>query len=285
MAKDREVAEGTTFRLDTADVALEFGWHVESTRQTDEFKRDEVTIAVQYSPDDDISNIARWGTNREREVFGRDSVGKGERLRTWLAGPEVPRPADPNGFRGPKLRWSREKWLHKPTQEVVDNSDPRVPRTIDAAKKQSKIWYPIGNQANVDGGYYRRDMDMDTGAAAEPTYTATWNPKNSPAELLTQGTGGQAYWACVRHYQANYNEFQKEVKAATAAGALNERSRLRRGFFEKYLSRVAAEHPDWTSRKASTYDTLLTLPTGTSRAVFQVGFTRGGRAARPPGCT
>ena len=125
------------------------------------------------------------------------------RLRIWLAGREVPRPADPNESRVPKLRWSREKWLHKPTQEVVDNSDPRVPRTNDAAAKQDRIWYKIGQQANVDGGYYRNEMDMDTAAAAKPTYTATWHPKNGPAEVLTRGTFGQAYWACVRHYQAN----------------------------------------------------------------------------------
>jgi hypothetical protein len=207
MEKDGEVADATAFRLDTADVAIEFGWHVESTRHTDEFNREGITIAVQYSPDDDITSIARWGTNREHEVFAHDSVGKVERLRTWLAGrevPKVPRSADPRGFRVPKLRWSREKWLHKPTQDLVDNSDPRVPRTTDAAKKQSKIWYLIGSQANVDGGYYRRAMDMDTAAAPEPTYTATWNAINSPTELLTRGTAGQAYWACVRHYQANY---------------------------------------------------------------------------------
>ena len=79
------MAEGTTFRLDTADAAIEFGWHVESTRHADEFNRDGVIIAVQYSPDDDISSLARWGTNREHEVVGHDSVGKHERLRTWLA--------------------------------------------------------------------------------------------------------------------------------------------------------------------------------------------------------
>ena len=198
------MADATTFRLDTADVALEFGWHVESTLQTDEFNRDGITIAVEYSSNDDISSVARWGTNRKYEVFGQDSARKPERLRTWLAGREVPGPTDPSGFRAPKLRWSREKWLHKPTQELVDNSDPRVPRTTDAAKKQSKIWYLIGSQANVDGGYYRRDMDMDTAAAAEPTFTATWNAINSPAELLTRGTAGRAYWECVRHHQANY---------------------------------------------------------------------------------
>jgi hypothetical protein len=88
--EDREVADATAVRLDTADTALEFGWDVESTRQRDEFSRDGMTIAVEYSPEDDISGIARWGTNREREVFGHDSFGKVERLRTWLAGRDVP---------------------------------------------------------------------------------------------------------------------------------------------------------------------------------------------------
>ena len=198
----RKVTDATAFRLDTADVAFEFGWHVESTRHTDEFDKDGVTIAVQFSPDDNISSVARWGESREYELYGHDSAGKHDRRRTWLAGREVPRAADPNRSTVPKLRWSREKWLHKPTQEVVDSSDARVPRTIDAAKKQRNIWYMIGSQANVEGGYYRRDMDMDT--AADPIYTATWNPKNAPAELLTRGTGDHAYFACVRHYQANY---------------------------------------------------------------------------------
>ena len=95
MAKGREVAEGTTFRLDTADLALEFGWNVESICHADEFNRDGVTIAVQYSPDDEVSSIARWGGNREYELFGHDSAGKHERLQIWLGGraPTVATPA------------------------------------------------------------------------------------------------------------------------------------------------------------------------------------------------
>jgi hypothetical protein len=55
------------------------------------------------------------------------------------------------------------------------------------------------------GGHYRREMDVETATAAEPTYTATWHPRNGPAQVLIRGSSGQAYWACVRHYQANYS--------------------------------------------------------------------------------
>jgi hypothetical protein len=72
-----------------------------------------------------------------------------------------------------KLSWSREKWLYRPTQEVMDNSDPRVPRTVDAAKKQRDRWALIGSQANIEGGYYRGDLDMSTAREAQPTFTAT----------------------------------------------------------------------------------------------------------------
>lgn len=86
MTKDGEVAEGTTFRLDTVDAALESGWHVESASHSDEFSRDRVTITVQYTPDDDISSIVRSGKRPDDEAFGPDSAGKHERLRIWLTG-------------------------------------------------------------------------------------------------------------------------------------------------------------------------------------------------------
>jgi hypothetical protein len=44
---------------------------------------------------------------------------------------------------------------------------------------------------------------MSTSTADDPTFTATWNPINGPAELLVRGSGGQAYQACVRHYYAD----------------------------------------------------------------------------------
>lgn len=75
---------------------------------------------------------------------------------------------DAQGRAPAKLSWSRDAWLHKPTQEVVSDGDPRVPRTIAAAKKQ-RDWLLVGSQANVDDGFYRRDMDMSTRRADQPT--------------------------------------------------------------------------------------------------------------------
>ena len=137
------MADAITFRLDTADVALESGWHVESTRHTDEFNRDGVSIAVQYTPDDDISSIARWGTNREYEVFGHDSAGKHDRLRIWLAG-RVPTAAKPAAL--PKKTylnfsqkpgdWTRDEFI----EAVEDPSDRafllRLLELIDANVQQ-----------------------------------------------------------------------------------------------------------------------------------------------------
>jgi hypothetical protein len=38
------------------------------------------------------------------------------------------------GYGPRKLSRSRDKWLHRTTQELLDNDDPRVPRTIDEGK-------------------------------------------------------------------------------------------------------------------------------------------------------
>lgn len=201
------MAEGTGARLDTADVGLEFGWQVESTDEADTFTKSTVTIEVRYLANDDLESAIKCSASNEIE---RITPTRHEALRAWLSG-RVPISAetvelarsDKSGV--PKLRWRRENWLHKPTQEVVDDSDPRVPRTVDASKKQRKTWYLIGSQADVDSGYYRRDMDMETATAAEPTYAATWNPKNGPVEVLLRGSTHHAYLACVRHYQTNYS--------------------------------------------------------------------------------
>ena len=60
----------------------------------------------------------------------------------------------------------------------------------------SKIWLLIGSQAEIEQGYYRREMDMATTSAAQPTYTATWHPINEPVETLVRGDAGDVYWAC-----------------------------------------------------------------------------------------
>jgi hypothetical protein len=118
---------------------------------------------------------------------------------------ELPDAHDSRPTQNPaKLSWSRDKWLHRPTQEVVDNDDPRVPQTVDEMKKRRREWLLIISHATIKQGYYRREMDMSTASAAEPTFTATWHPKNGAVLRLVRGTGGKAYSACVRHFQANF---------------------------------------------------------------------------------
>ena len=64
------MAEGTTFRLDTVDVALESGWHVESASTSDEFSNGGIAITVQYTLDDEIVSIVRSGKRPGDEAFG-----------------------------------------------------------------------------------------------------------------------------------------------------------------------------------------------------------------------
>lgn len=78
------MVDATTFRLDTADSAMESGWQLESASRFDEFSKDGVTIEVQYSRDDDIESLRRSREGRADEAYGADAPGKYERLRIWL---------------------------------------------------------------------------------------------------------------------------------------------------------------------------------------------------------
>lgn len=102
---------------------------------------------------------------------------------------------------GVKLKWTREGWLHKGTHEVAPDGDPRVPRTVDEAKKE-RNWCLVGSQADGLGGFYRREVDEGTPLGVQPTYTATWHPTNGPVQTLAaHASSNQAYQACVRHHQ------------------------------------------------------------------------------------
>jgi hypothetical protein len=79
---------------------------------------------------------------------------------------------------------------------------------------------------------------------------------------------------------AEPNDWEKQVKAATAAGAMTEKSKLYWDFWEQFRTRVVTEHPDWTKRKTSQRDSWYDLPTGISGAVFSTAFTRGGLAVQ-----
>ena len=74
---------------------------------------------------------------------------------------------------------------------------------------------------------------------------------------------------------AEPNDWEKQVKAATAAGAMTERSKLYWDFWEQFRTRVVTEHPDWTRRKTSTRESWYDLPTGIGGALFSTAFTRG----------
>jgi hypothetical protein len=79
-----DVAEGSAARLDVVDSAIESGWHIESTRSTDQFERNGVTVLAQYSDGDAITSIVRSKEGRDDETIGFDSAGKDERLKIWL---------------------------------------------------------------------------------------------------------------------------------------------------------------------------------------------------------
>jgi hypothetical protein len=203
------MGQDTAIRLDSVDEATGLGWGIESSSSTDKFMNSDVTVVAEYSADDELTSISRTGASGEYDHRSGDPTELPDALRAWLNGREPisiapPKAAPPIRAKAPKLRWSREKWLHKPTQEIVDNSDPRVPRTIDESKKVSKIWYMMGSQTNTGDGFYRRDMDTATTTAADPTYVATWHAPNDAVVELIRGNGGDAYWACVRHHQAKY---------------------------------------------------------------------------------
>lgn len=75
---------------------------------------------------------------------------------------------------------------------------------------------------------------------------------------------------------AQPNDWGKQVKAATGAGAVTERSQRYWKFWEQFLNRVVNEHPGWIKTKTpkpnpwSWYD----LSTGTGGVVYSSAFTR-----------
>ncbi|SDF04709.1 hypothetical protein SAMN04488581_5264 [Mycolicibacterium neoaurum] len=83
------MADGTGLRLDTADLALDAGWDVRSTDLADEFLKGGITIDVQYSLEDDIEAMAKWGLDDAHEVVDAPRPDSVELLRFWLTGRRV----------------------------------------------------------------------------------------------------------------------------------------------------------------------------------------------------
>lgn len=90
-------------RLDTADLAIEAGWQLESMQRFDEFSKDGVTILVRYSADDEIDSLIRSREGCDDEVYGADSPGKAERLRIWLGVRAIAHPSPFPGEIDPKV--------------------------------------------------------------------------------------------------------------------------------------------------------------------------------------
>lgn len=128
MGRNKKVAEGTAFRLDTVDIAVESGWQFEHTSRIDEFSKDGVTVTVQYSADDDITSLTRSGKRSEDEVFGFDSAGKPERLRIWLGGSvaNVTRSVAQPGNMPKHLAQKSGDWTREEFVEAVEGPDDRA---------------------------------------------------------------------------------------------------------------------------------------------------------------
>jgi hypothetical protein len=128
-AKDKRVADATTFRLDTADFASELGWQHNYLTRFDEFSKDGVTIEVQYSRADEIESLRRSREGHDDERYDADSPGKGERLRIWLGIRNAARPkCSPTGV--PSVPYGQERgggcWTPESFFEAVEDAQDRA---------------------------------------------------------------------------------------------------------------------------------------------------------------
>jgi hypothetical protein len=118
---------------------------------------------------------------------------------------------------------------------LLDNDDPRVPRTVDEGKKRRREWLLILSHATIKQGYYRREIDMSTARAVEPTFTATWHPNKGPAVILVRAHDREAYEVCVRHFQANFRGMAEPLIVDEVSEYLERsRDRFTRGSDEYY---------------------------------------------------
>jgi len=122
------VTDPTSFRLDTLDLASEFGWEVDHLSRLDEFSKDGVTVLVQYSSDDTITSLTRTRPNRADETLSEDSPGSTDRLRFWLTGRPPAILASGNGlFQGLKIRFDGSNpWVPQDFFEALEDQSDRA---------------------------------------------------------------------------------------------------------------------------------------------------------------
>ncbi|WP_231748647.1 hypothetical protein [Mycobacterium sp. M26] len=138
------MAPGTTLRLDTAELAMEFGWYVESSDHTDEFSRADVTITAHYSAADEIDSAVKKGPGVQFEDMEHRTFGRVELLRYWLTGRPAESTVAPAGSASkipPHLSpkpgdWTRDEFV----AAVEDPSDRAfLLRLMDLVDENSRL--------------------------------------------------------------------------------------------------------------------------------------------------
>lgn len=116
------MAEATRIRLDIADLAAASGWEVRSTDVTDEFVRGSVSIQVQYSPDDEIDDLAKFGPGQEQEAVDDIDARTVVLLRHWLTGQSVTHPGSGSATRPADFARSGDGWTREGFVAAVEDA-------------------------------------------------------------------------------------------------------------------------------------------------------------------
>ena len=121
------MAEATRFRLDSADLAIDAGWDVRSTEHADEFKKGDIAIDVQYSLDDSIDAMAKWGPKDEQEMVEVPQPDTVDLLRFWLTGRRVAG-SEPKGLQTATATVDRypDGWTRREFEDAVEDPGDRV---------------------------------------------------------------------------------------------------------------------------------------------------------------
>lgn len=123
---------------------------------------------------------------------------------------------------------------------------------------------------------------ITTGFRAEHRAALDWLNEHTDADVRFFGVEiqvvriGDSEPAPNFRLAAQPNDWGKRVKAAATANGPSERSQLYWGFWEQFLGRIAADHPDWTRAKAATPNSWYDLPTGNGALVISTAFAKDG---------
>ena len=109
------MAEATSTRLDTVDIAGNSGWEIDSTSQRDLFTKADATIEVLYSAEDTIDKAVKRLGGGEIETLDSVDPQNVDRLRSWLTGrpanPAVPARDPEADFTAEAGGWTRQEFV------------------------------------------------------------------------------------------------------------------------------------------------------------------------------